>query len=66
MGDWSEAQRKTIEGLSPKGFHVDAGEPCECGAVPYTTSSKVGYSDFMTYTHRCGNCGNEFSTYIEG
>lgn len=63
---FSEAQRETVAGISPMGFHLNKGTPCECGPEEYSTSKEVGYSDFVTYTHRCGSCGNEFETYIEG
>lgn len=62
---WTDAQRETLEGLTT-GFHLDHGEPCECGSDDYTTTREIGYSDFATYTHRCGACGNVFATYIEG
>jgi hypothetical protein len=48
------------------GFHLDSGSPCTCGVEAIRTSKSVGYSDFATYSHRCTECGNEFSTYIEG
>mgnify|MGYP000241041372 CR=1 FL=1 len=62
----TEEQRETVEGIKPKGFHIDSGEPCECGAEQYQTTKSRGYSDYMTYTHKCSECGNQFSTYIEG
>ena len=48
------------------GFHLDSGWPCDCGIDAIRTNKSVGYSDFVTYTHSCTECGNEFSTYIEG
>lgn len=48
------------------GFHPDSGEPCTCGVEHLSTSKSLGYSDFVTYTHTCRQCGNTFSTYIEG
>lgn len=62
----SQAQLDTVNGLDEKGFHLDEGTPCECGPEAYSTTSNVGYSDFVKYTHTCGECGNEFTTYIEG
>lgn len=62
----TEPQQNTINGISPKGFHLNSGSPCDCGPEAYSTRKEVGYSDFVTYHHRCGDCGNEFSTYIEG
>jgi hypothetical protein len=66
MSEWSEAKQETARGIYPMGFHLNKGEPCECGPGEYSTSKEFGYSDFVTYTHRCGSCGNEFETYIEG
>lgn len=63
---FSEEQLETINNITPRGFHLNSGMPCECGAGPYSTSKSVGYSDFVTYAHSCSECGNEFSTYIEG
>jgi len=48
------------------GFRLDAGVPCLCSIEAITTSKKRGYSGSMIYTHRCGECGNEFTTFIEG
>jgi len=48
------------------GFRLDSGEPCLCGVEALTTSKKRGYSDSLIFTHRCGECGNEFTTFIEG
>lgn len=62
----TDAQEETLDGISPKGFHPNEGVPCGCGAEHYTTRKEVGYSDFVTYYHKCTNCGNRFSTYIEG
>jgi hypothetical protein len=62
----TDAQLETINNITPRGFHINEGEPCECGAEAYSTRKKVGYSDFVTYYHTCGECGNKFSTYIEG
>lgn len=62
----SEQQVDTINSITPRGFHLNKGEPCECGGNNYSTSKKKSYSDYMTYYHSCKNCGNEFSTYIEG
>ena len=63
---WTDEQRATVDGLERTGFHMDSGEPCECGPDDYVTRSKVGYSDFVTFTHKCRSCGNKFTTYIEG
>lgn len=63
---WSSAQRETVEGISPKGFVLIDGQPCECGDDHYRTSKKRGYSDSMTYIHTCSNCDNVFKTFIEG
>jgi hypothetical protein len=62
----SQAQLDTVNGISPKGFHIDSGTPCECGSEDYTTTKERGFSDSMIYKHRCGNCGNFFRTFIEG
>lgn len=48
------------------GFYLNKGIPCTCGADKLQTKKKVGYSETVTYYHRCSDCGNEFSTYIEG
>lgn len=62
----TEAQKETMNNLESRGFHLNQGTPCECGPEPYKTRRKVGYSDYVTYYHTCTECGNEFSTYIEG
>lgn len=62
----NECQRQTLEGISPKGFHLNRGTPCCHDPEKYVTRKKRGYSDFVTYYHRCTICDNEFSTYIEG
>jgi hypothetical protein len=48
------------------GFRLDAGVPCLCSIEKITTSKKRGYSDSVIYSHRCDECGNEFTTFIEG
>jgi hypothetical protein len=62
----NDKQLETINGITPKGFHLNKGKPCECGGDNYRTKKRRGYSDYITYTHTCNECGNEFSTYIEG
>ena len=62
---WTEAQKEVLDNITT-GFHMNFGEPCECGSDAYSTRTKTGYSDFMTFKHKCQECGNEFSTYIEG
>jgi hypothetical protein len=48
------------------GFRLDSGVPCLCGIDAITTSKRRGYSDSLIFTHRCDECGNEFTTFIEG
>ena len=48
------------------GFHLDEGMPCLCSIESITTSKRRGYSDSLIFTHRCRECGNEFTTWIEG
>ena len=48
------------------GFRLDSGEPCLCGVEALTMTKKRGYSDSLIFTHQCGECGNEFTTFIEG
>ena len=48
------------------GFRLDAGMPCLCSIEEITTSKRRGYSDSLIFTHRCRECGNEFTTFIEG
>jgi hypothetical protein len=62
---FTEAQRQTLNEL-PTGLHLNTGSPCECGAESYSTSSSRKYSDSMVYSHKCGNCGNTFTTWTEG
>jgi len=62
----NEKQIETVNGISPKGFHINEGEPCECGSEYYLTTPERKYSDSMVYHHKCEKCGNKFSTWIEG
>jgi len=62
----NQAQLDTINNISPKGLHINAGEPCECGGEEYITTKERKYSDSMVYHHRCKNCKNKFSTWTEG
>ena len=48
------------------GFHLDEGVPCLCSIESITTTKKRGYSDSAIFTHRCSECGNRFTTWIEG
>mgnify|MGYP006914326648 FL=1 len=48
------------------GFRLDSGVPCLCSIEAISTSKKRGYSDSLIFTHRCSDCGNEFTTFIEG
>jgi protein-disulfide isomerase-like protein with CxxC motif len=48
------------------GFRLDSGVPCLCSIEAITTSKRRGYSDSLIFTHRCSECGNEFTTFIEG
>jgi nicotinic acid phosphoribosyltransferase len=48
------------------GFRLDSGVPCLCSIEAITTSKRRGYSDSLIFTHRCRECGNEFTTFIEG
>jgi len=48
------------------GFRLDAGMPCLCSIENITTSKRRGYSDSLIFTHQCRECGNEFTTFIEG
>lgn len=63
-----ELRNHILRSIRPRGFHLDTkhGQPCACGAEHIRTRSKVGYSDYVTYFHRCLACGNRFRTYIEG
>ena len=62
-----ELDEQQIERLRQlPGFRLDSGAPCLCSIEAITTSKKRGYSDSMIYTHRCRECGNEFTTFIEG
>lgn len=65
-GGWTEAQRETVEGISPMGLMMHDGQPCECGPEPYSTKSVPLFSDGMLYRHRCSECGNGFETWTEG
>jgi hypothetical protein len=63
----NEKQNQTLENISPRGFHINTGEPCECGEnADYSTYSERKYSDSIVYYHNCQDCGNSFSTWIEG
>jgi hypothetical protein len=62
----NQAQLDTVNGITPKGFHINDGEPCECGGDKYVTTKERKYSDSMVYYHHCKECGNDFSTWIEG
>lgn len=66
MSNLSEAQIETYNGLATGISGLNKGSPCECGPDDYNTTSTVGYSDFVTYKHRCRNCGNQFETWTEG
>jgi hypothetical protein len=48
------------------GFRLDSGTPCLCGIDAISTSKRYGYSDSLIFTHHCRECGNEFTTWIEG
>jgi len=63
---FTDAERETIQNIGRTGLHLNEGRPCECGGSEYTTRTKSAYSDSMVYTHTCGACGNEFSTWTEG
>ncbi len=59
-----EQQVERLRQLS--GFRLDSGVPCLCSIEAITTSKRRGYSDSLIFTHRCSECGNEFTTFIEG
>jgi len=59
-----EQQINRLRQLS--GLRLDEGVPCLCSIEAITTSKRRGYSDSLIFTHRCGECGNEFTTFIEG
>jgi nicotinic acid phosphoribosyltransferase len=59
-----EQQIEKLRQLS--GFRLDSGVPCLCSIEAITTSKRRGYSDSLIFTHRCRECGNEFTTWIEG
>ena len=62
-----ELDEERIERLRElPGFSLDAGKPCLCSIEAITTTKKRGYSDSLIFTHRCSECGNEFTTFIEG
>ena len=48
------------------GVRLDAGVPCLCSIEAITMIKKLGYSDSLISTYRCSECGNEFTTFIEG
>lgn len=48
------------------GFHLNEGDPCLCGTDYINTRTKRAFSDSLVFYHRCTDCGNEFSTWIEG
>lgn len=48
------------------GFRLDSGVPCLCSIEAISTSKRRGYSDSLIFKHRCCECGNEFTTWIEG
>jgi nicotinic acid phosphoribosyltransferase len=60
----TEQQKEILRQLP--GFRLDSGEPCLCGTDAITTTKEYGYSDSLIFHHRCGECGNEFTTWIEG
>jgi nicotinic acid phosphoribosyltransferase len=62
-----ELDEQQIERLHKlPGFRLDSGVPCLCSIEAITTSKRRGYSDSLIFTHRCSDCGNEFTTFIEG
>ena len=65
MSEWTDAQRKTVEGIGT-GLLWNDGVPCECGPDAIVTRKERKYSDTMVYRHRCTECGQEFSTWTEG
>ena len=48
------------------GLRLDGGVPCLCSIEKISTHKRRGYSDSLIFTHRCRECGNEFTTFIEG
>ena len=60
----TEQQKQLLRELP--GFHLDKGEPCTCGKEAIQTRSRRGFSDSLIFSHRCTECGNEFTTWIEG
>ena len=48
------------------GIRADEGEPCLCGVEFLSTSGRRAFSDSRIYHHSCSQCGNKFTTYIEG
>jgi len=67
QADDQELTEQHIERLRKlPGFRLDAGMPCLCSIEAITTTKKRGYSDSLIFTHRCSECGNEFTTFIEG
>jgi hypothetical protein len=65
--DGQELDEQQIDRLRQlPGFRLDSGVPCLCAIEAITTSKRRGYSDSLIFTHRCRECGNEFTTWIEG
>jgi hypothetical protein len=60
----TDKQREILRELP--GHNLNAGDPCICGVEFINTRSKAGYSDSRVYYHACTECGNRFSTWIEG
>ena len=48
------------------GFRLDSGTPCLCGVESITTRKRRAFSDSLIFNHRCRECGNRFTTWIEG
>lgn len=48
------------------GFRLDRGEPCLCGVEAISTRTERAFSDSLVFHHTCTECGNYFSTWIEG
>jgi len=67
QADSQELTEQHIERLRQlPGFRLDVGTPCLCSIEAITTTKKRGYSDSLINTHRCDECGNKFTTFIEG
>ena len=45
----TEAELETVNGITPKGLHLNTGIPCECGPEDYSTRKERQYSDTMVY-----------------